>query len=193
MAAVSRRLIAAEHCAERDVHDARAIWPAVRQPRVKAVAIKTEEQQAILALHRKAPIIADEASAQALAQYCPDLENWAQSWCYEERDLVPGKRIVEFLRPFLLHLLAQGLTAKTLRKHCDYLWMLGGEVIRRRHENSNLSRVVVEKATFALLEEDGGPLIFEPVLRFSGGMHDGLNAGMHGITPTLQPVAFYNS
>jgi transposase len=35
-----------------DVHDARAIWTAVQQPNVKAVAVKTEEQQAILALHR---------------------------------------------------------------------------------------------------------------------------------------------
>jgi transposase len=35
-----------------DAHDARAIWTAVRQPSIKAVAVKTEEQQAILALHR---------------------------------------------------------------------------------------------------------------------------------------------
>ncbi len=35
-----------------DRHDARAIWTAVQQPHVKAAAIKTEEQQAILALHR---------------------------------------------------------------------------------------------------------------------------------------------
>jgi transposase len=35
-----------------DRHDARAIWTAVQQPGVKKVAIKTEEQQAILALHR---------------------------------------------------------------------------------------------------------------------------------------------
>ena len=35
-----------------DAHDARAIWTAAQQPGVKAVAIKTEEQQAILALHR---------------------------------------------------------------------------------------------------------------------------------------------
>ena len=35
-----------------DRHDARAIWTAVQQPHVKAVAIKTEEQQAMLALHR---------------------------------------------------------------------------------------------------------------------------------------------
>lgn len=35
-----------------DAHDARAIWTAVQQPNVKAVAVKTEAQQAILALHR---------------------------------------------------------------------------------------------------------------------------------------------
>jgi transposase len=35
-----------------DRQDARAIWTAVQQPHIKAVAIKTEAQQAILALHR---------------------------------------------------------------------------------------------------------------------------------------------
>ncbi len=35
-----------------DSHDARVIWTAVQQPGVKAVAIKSEEQQAVLALHR---------------------------------------------------------------------------------------------------------------------------------------------
>ena len=35
-----------------DAHDARAIWTAVQQPGIKTVAIKSEEQQAILALHR---------------------------------------------------------------------------------------------------------------------------------------------
>lgn len=35
-----------------DVQDARAIWTAVQHPRAKAVAIRDEEQQAILGLHR---------------------------------------------------------------------------------------------------------------------------------------------
>ena len=35
-----------------DAHDARAIWTAVQQPGIKVVAVKSEEQQAILALHR---------------------------------------------------------------------------------------------------------------------------------------------
>ncbi len=35
-----------------DAADARAIWTTVRQPGVKTVAVKSEEQQAVLALHR---------------------------------------------------------------------------------------------------------------------------------------------
>ena len=35
-----------------DVVDARAIWTALQQPGIKTVAIKTEEQQAVLSLHR---------------------------------------------------------------------------------------------------------------------------------------------
>ena len=35
-----------------DAHDARAIWRAAQMPGIKTVAVKSEEQQAILALHR---------------------------------------------------------------------------------------------------------------------------------------------
>src|SRR6202140_3619064 len=35
-----------------DAADARAIWTAMQQPAIKAVAVKSEEQQAVLALHR---------------------------------------------------------------------------------------------------------------------------------------------
>ena len=35
-----------------DVADARAIWTAVQQPGIKSVAVKSEAQQAVLALHR---------------------------------------------------------------------------------------------------------------------------------------------
>ena len=108
----------------------------------------------------KEPIIAHKGSAQGLAPYSPHLDTWAHSWCIEQSDLAPGQQIVEYVKPFLLHLLAQGLASKTVRRHYDHLWMLGGEVIRRRQEDSQLRRLPVEKVTFALLEEDGGPLIW---------------------------------
>lgn len=105
-------------------------------------------------------IVADKDAACTLLQYCPDIEGWPKSWSYEEGDLAPGHRIVEFFKPFLLHLLAKKPAASTLRRHRDHLWMLGGEVIRRRQEDPHLCHQPVEKVTFALLEEDGGPLIW---------------------------------
>ena len=108
----------------------------------------------------KVEIVADKDTARALLDYCPDIEDWPKSWSYEESDLAPGRLIVEFFKPFLLHLLAKNLATSTLRRHRDHLWMLGGEVNRRRQEDPKLCCLPVEKATFELLEEDGGPLIW---------------------------------
>ncbi|VAY88900.1 hypothetical protein CARN8_4350001 [mine drainage metagenome] len=72
----------------------------------------------------KVNIVADKGAAHTLLQYCPDIENWPKSWSYEESDLAPGHLVVEFFKPFLLHLLARNLAASTLRRHRDHLWML---------------------------------------------------------------------
>ena len=108
----------------------------------------------------KVEIVADKDVARSLLDYCPDIEDWPKRWSYEDSDLASGRRIVEFFKPFLLHLLAKKLATSTLHRHRDHLWILGGEVIRRRQEDSHLRHLPVEKVTFALLEEDGGPLIW---------------------------------
>jgi len=100
------------------------------------------------------------ASARALAQYCPDLEQWPERWHFDAHDIAPGQRIVEFFKPFLLHLLGQRLVANTLYRHRNHLWMLGGELIRRRYEDAKLKKMPVDKAIAELIEEDGGPLIW---------------------------------
>lgn len=105
-------------------------------------------------------IVSDDKDDGALLEYCPDIGDWPKRWSYDESDLAPGRLIVEFLKPFLLHLLAKKLASSTLRRHRDHMWMLGGEVIRRRQEDAHLRRLPVGKAIFALLEEDGGPLIW---------------------------------
>jgi transposase len=47
-----------------DVADARAIWTAVQQPGIKTVAVKTEAQQAVLALHRMRQQLVKSRTAQ---------------------------------------------------------------------------------------------------------------------------------
>jgi len=94
-----------------------------------------------------------------LATYCPDLATWPASWCGEERDVIPGERIVAVFTPFLLDLLAQGLSRKTRNLHRDNLWLLGGEIIRDINETPRLRKRPVEELIRQAIANDEGPLI----------------------------------
>ena len=108
----------------------------------------------------KALIIPPDAVTAALEQYRPDLGNWPQSWRIEDQNVPIGERIVESLKPFLINLLMQGLADKTLARHRDHMWLLGGEIIRRRHDDPDRAKMPVEDLLFDLLEDEGGPLIW---------------------------------
>jgi hypothetical protein len=111
--------------------------------------------------------------AQRLRQACPDLDNWPQSWRYDEVDIAVGQQIVEILTPFLLHLLDQRLARKTVSRHRDNLWVLGGELIRRRYEDDELARLDVKDALQQFIDSDGAPLICP---RISESEQDSLDA-----------------
>ena len=104
-------------------------------------------------------IVASEDLAR-LQQLCPDLNQWARSWCCLPQDLAVGQQIVELLTPFLLELLHQGLDQKTARRHRDNLWALGGALIRRRHEDDDLARLNPTQILKQLVEDDVGPLLW---------------------------------
>lgn len=100
------------------------------------------------------------ATDQALAQLCPDLQSWPQRWRYQDADLAPGEHLVECFTPFLRHLLDQRLSLKTLKRHRDHLWMLGGEIIRRLHEEPSLCRTAMHTVILQLTDPECGPLIW---------------------------------
>lgn len=43
------------------------------------------------------------------------------------------------------------------------LWLLGGELIRRRHDDDKIKKMPLGKAIAELIEEEGGPLIWPRV------------------------------
>lgn len=75
------------------------------------------------------------------------------------KDLAPGQKIVECFTPFLLHLVRLHLSRKTIRKHIDNLWLLGGEIIRDLNYTPSLRKIPVEQLLADLVEE-GGPLLY---------------------------------
>ena len=67
--------------------------------------------------------------------------------------------MVECFKPFLRHLLSLGLSRKTLRKHRDNLWLLGGEIISDLHETLRLRKRPIDQVLLAALDDEDGPLI----------------------------------
>lgn len=76
----------------------------------------------------------------------------------DDHDLPAGQRIVDYFRPLLLHLAASPLSQKTIRKHVDNLWMLGGEIIRDLNQDPKLRKKPVEQLVYAAIEGEG-PLL----------------------------------
>ena len=76
-------------------------------------------------INRAAP-----APRHDLEHDCRDLNSWPRSWMGLEKDLPPGEQLIALFRPFLEHLAASDLSPKTIQKHVDNVWILGGEFIR---------------------------------------------------------------
>ena len=90
---------------------------------------------------------------------CQDLEDWPRSWMGFPEDLSPGKKMVAYFRPFIEHLIGLNLSGKTIHKHVDNLWILGGEIIRDLNETPSLRKVPTEALVFDVVKE-GGPLLY---------------------------------
>jgi hypothetical protein len=95
-----------------------------------------------------------------LLKACPDLDDWPRRWQYEAADLVPGTAIVAMFKPFLLDLLRRKVSKTTFNRDRGNLWQVGGEIIRRRHDDPDLKRLPIDQLVRQLVEEDGGPLIW---------------------------------
>src|SRR5437879_8976468 len=90
---------------------------------------------------------------------CQDLEEWPRSWMGFAEDIPPGEKMVAYFRPFIEHLIGLNLSRKTIRKHVDNLWILGGEIIRDLNETPSLRKKNVEHILSEVIDDEGGPLI----------------------------------
>ena len=102
---------------------------------------------------------ATSARSSDASTYCRDLDNWPRSWMGLEKDLPPGEQLLACFRPFIEHLASSSLSPKSIRKHVDNLWTLGGEIIRDLNEDPSLRKVPAEQLIRNVIWEDGGPLI----------------------------------
>src|ERR1700692_2629412 len=99
------------------------------------------------------------AARHDLEHYCRNLNDWPRSWMGLEKDLPPGEQLRALFRPFIEQLAASDLSPKTIQKHVDNIWALGGEFIRDLHGDSSLRKKPVELVLRQMIEY-GGPLLY---------------------------------
>lgn len=105
-------------------------------------------------INRAAP-----APRHGLEHYCRDLGGWPRSWMGLEKDLPPGEQLLALFRPFLESLAASDLSPKTIQRHVDNMWALGGEFIRDLHNDPFLRKKTVDRVLLQMIEY-GGPLLY---------------------------------
>jgi hypothetical protein len=103
---------------------------------------------------------ATSASSSDASAYGRDLDSWPRSWMGLEKDLPPGEQLVACFRPFIEHLASSSLSPKTIRRHVDNLWLLGGEIIRDLNCDPSQRKVAVHKLLRDAIGADGGPLVY---------------------------------
>jgi hypothetical protein len=120
---------------------------------------------------------ATAAASSDASAYCRDLNNWPRSWMGLEKDLPPGEELVVCFRPFIEHLAASSLSSKTMRRHVDNLWILGGEIIRDLNYTPSLRKVAAQRLLREAVHADGGPLI-----------HNGSEEEQHSLDATCRKL-----
>jgi hypothetical protein len=76
-----------------------------------------------------------------------------------KQDLPPGEQLLPLFRTFIEHLAASGLSPKTVRRHVDNLWSLGGEIIRDLHYDKTLRKLPAQRLLNQSIHDFGGPAI----------------------------------
>jgi hypothetical protein len=94
-----------------------------------------------------------------------------------EKDLPPGEELVVCFRPFIEHLASSSLSSKTMRRHVDNLWLLGGEIIRDLNYTPSLRKVAAQRLLREAVHADGGPLI-----------HNGSEEEQHSLDATCRKL-----
>ena len=102
------------------------------------------------------------ASSPDVLTYVPDLDEWPDSWMIDQPDRTMGKAIVSILTPFIEHLIKQGFTKRTIKRHVDSLWALGGEIITDINCDESLRKQSAKDLVINTIDEDGGPLLRNP-------------------------------
>ena len=86
---------------------------------------------------------------------CPDLPDWPERWAGLPEDIPYGKALLGVMRPFMQHIIAQGCHVRTIQRHMDNLWLLGGEIIRDVSLDEEYDSPPMNRLMYSIGPDDG--------------------------------------
>ncbi len=88
---------------------------------------------------------------------CKDFYEWPDRWKMVEEDVEYGEKLLPPMQKFIEFLITKQFTQKTLKKHIDNLWLLGGELISRLDNDEELRKISPIDLIRKNIGSDGGP------------------------------------
>ena len=95
-----------------------------------------------------------------LMSICEDIDQWPQSWAGFPHDVPVGDKLVELFKDFLNQQIDNGRAKSTIKRHADYLWVLGGEIIREicnDDEDDDAYSLSGKTLLLQYIGDEGGP------------------------------------
>ena len=96
-------------------------------------------------------------SLDSLLSICNDIDEWPRSWAGDQEDMLVGDKLLPVFKSYLIHILEKGRSRATIRKHSDYLWALGGEIVRDITEHGTDAKLSNVDLVLQYIHCDGGP------------------------------------
>jgi hypothetical protein len=87
------------------------------------------------------------------------MDDWPDSWAGVAVDKPFGAGLVAELRTFVSHLQTLNLSGKTVRRHTDNLWVIGGEIIRRLNYEPVLRKTTPRDLLLETVADGEAPLV----------------------------------
>lgn len=88
------------------------------------------------------------------------IDAWPKSWAGLEDDVPIGVGLTAHMRLFILHLRDSGLARKTIRRHLDNTWAIGGEIIRGLQDDEERRGWTGERLLLDAVRDGEAPLLY---------------------------------
>lgn len=100
------------------------------------------------------------------------INEWPRSWQGVKEDIPYGQEIIKYMIPFIDEMKNKGLSIKTINKHIDNLWVLGGNIIKDLNDYEENRELPALKMILNCIDSNEGPLIND----FSELQQDGFDS-----------------